>query len=357
MINIHGYILIFSIDGGNKGGAEGVLIQIARYWLEKGYQIQVVFLSKQRGNQWELELGNDNINYSYFSIKTLRFLCRNKFEYTFTSHMRTNGFAGMLRSFAILHTKRFIGREPHSQSAEKGDLRTFIRSLYRFGYTSIDTLICQTEEMKEAFVKNNKRYTSIIKIISNPFDLNNAIQKEKEYITMPTDNPFIVSAGRFINEKGFDILINAFSILKQTCKDLKLVILGDGKLRSEIETLIKELNLENDVILYGFADNVYPFFKQARMCVVSSRIEGFPNVLLQEMSQNEKVVSTLCAGDIDKLQGVFTCKTHDEDDLLRAMDECLNADTTNNRELFDKELQNRSIEKFIERIKRYENKN
>jgi trehalose-6-phosphate synthase len=115
--------------------------------------------------------------------------------------------------------------------------------------------------------------------------------------------------------------------------------------------------LEEDVILPGMVENVYPYFKNARMCVVSSRIEGFPNVLLQMMSQNEKVVSTLCAGDIDKLEGVFTCKPNDEDDLLRAMAACLEADTSENRELFDRELQDRSIDKFIERVKSFENAN
>jgi glycosyltransferase involved in cell wall biosynthesis len=90
------------------------------------------------------------------------------------------------------------------------------------------------------------------------------------------------------------------------------------------------------------------------MCVVSSRIEGFPNVLLQEMSQNEKVVSTLCAGDIDRIPGLFTCKPNDEDDLLRAMQECLEADTSGNRALFDEELQGRSIDKFIEQVQRFE---
>jgi glycosyltransferase involved in cell wall biosynthesis len=170
---------------------------------------------------------------------------------------------------------------------------------------------------------------------------------------MKIEMPYIVSAGRLIPEKGFDILIAAFSKLKQEYRDLKLIIIGDGKFRIEMEILIKKLNLENDVILYGIADNVYPFFKQAKMCVVSSRIEGFPNVLLQEMSQNEKVVSTLCAGDIDKIDGLFTCRPNDEQDLLRAMQQCLEADTAGNRILFDKELQGRSIDGFIDKVNSY----
>jgi hypothetical protein len=83
------------------------------------------------------------------------------------------------------------------------------------------------------------------------------------------------------------------------------------------------------------------------------RIEGFSNVLLQEMSQNKKVVSTLCAGDIDKIDGLFTCRPNDEQDLLRAMRQCLEADTAGNRVLFDKELQGRSIDGFIDKVNSY----
>jgi glycosyltransferase involved in cell wall biosynthesis len=193
-----------------------------------------------------------------------------------------------------------------------------------------------------------------VQVIPNPVDVNNMLEKAGEELEMPVEGPFIVSAGRFIPEKGFDILIRVFHELKREYRELKLVILGDGRLRGEIEALVKELELEDEVILRGFVDNVYPFFKHARMCVVSSRIEGFPNVLLQEMSQNEKVVSTLCAGDIDKIEGLFTCRPNDERDLLRAMRQCLEAGTTRNREIFDMELENRSIDKFIERITSHE---
>jgi glycosyltransferase involved in cell wall biosynthesis len=341
-------VLIFSINGALMGGAEGVLMQIARYWQKKGKRVQVVFLSKRQGNQWESVLGNDHIAYVYFSIKILFFLARHKFEYTFTSHTRTNGFIGMLRSLGVLHTTYLIGREP---SLEKSMLKTFVYFLYRTGYKGLDTLVCQTQEMKELFIKTYKRYTSITNVIPNPFDWSNAVEKGNEAVVLQTNDPYIVAAGRFIHEKGFDVLLKAFFRLKQVCKELKLVIIGDGKLRGEIESLIKELGVENDIILNGFVYNVYPFFKKASMCVVSSRAEGFPNVLLQMMSQNEKIVATLCAGDIDKLEGVFTCKSNDEEDLLRAMKACLEADTSKNRELFDRELQRRSIDKFIECIK------
>src|SRR5690606_20880375 len=114
-------------------------------------------------------------------------------------------------------------------------------------------------------------------------------------------NNFIVTAGRLIHEKGYDILINAFAELKEKYPDLKLIILGYGDLKQELIYLATSLNIEQDVIFWGFVENVYPFFKKAKACVISSRVEGFPNVLLQMMSQNSNVVSTTCAGGIDTI--------------------------------------------------------
>src|SRR5690606_21926313 len=86
------------------------------------------------------------------------------------------------------------------------------------------------------------------------------------------------------------------------------------------------------------------------LCVMSSRIEGFPNVLLQMMSQNNKVVSTLSAGGIKEMDGIFTCKTNDVTSLSHTIIECLKSNTDENRYIFDKELKKRTIDTFANEI-------
>ena len=112
---------------------------------------------------------------------------------------------------------------------------------------------------------------------------------------------------------------------------------------------IETLGLQNRVILYGFAKNVYPIFKKAKLCVVSSRIEGFPNVLLQMMSQNNAIVSTLCAGEIANIKGIFTCENNDVASLKDAMEKGLN-NNKNNQLIFKDYLKSRSIDKFVNSI-------
>ena len=128
------------------------------------------------------------------------------------------------------------------------------------------------------------------------------------------------------------------------------MILGEGQLRDTLQKQIIELNLTTKVILYGSVNNVYSFFKQAKLCVVSSNVEGFPNVLLEMMSQNTTVVSTKCAGGIDQLKGVSLVEVNDLNSLVNTLKTILKLDTSHNRKLFDRELKSRSINKFINNI-------
>src|SRR5690606_2514788 len=187
--------------------------------------------------------------------------------------------------------------------------------------------------------------------IPNPINLNKLTQVERGE-EVPFSN-FIVSAGRLIVEKGFDILIDSFHQLQKDFPGIKLVILGEGQLRAELSNRIRELGLEGLVFLPGFVKNVYPYFNDAEMCVVSSRIEGFPNVLLQMMSQNNKVVSTTCAGGIEELKGVFTCPTESPASLLEAMNRCLESNTDHQETYFREEIQSRSIDSFIQKVVHY----
>src|SRR5690606_28231306 len=187
--------------------------------------------------------------------------------------------------------------------------------LIKMGYSGVDLLISQTTEMKNQMIKHNQKIFRKVKIevIPNPVDFS-AVSIDNN---LTFERKTIVSAGRLIKIKGFDILIKAFSQLET--KDYNLIILGEGDERVNLEKLIRELNLENRVFLPGFTKDVYSYFHHASICVVSSIKEGFPNVLLQMMSQNNNVVTTLCAGDIDQIKGLVFAQSNDVDSLTKAL--------------------------------------
>ena len=186
--------------------------------------------------------------------------------------------------------------------------------------------------------------------IPNLLNLHNIHNKSNEFI--PKHKKYIITAGRLIPEKGFDFLIKSYASKISKIKGLDLVILGEGIEKESLENLIKKLKLKDRIHLLGFKDNPMPYFKYADLCVVSSRVEGFPNVLLQMMALNGNVVSTLCAGGIKELEGVQTCEA---DNLEALSDGMLNAisNKKDNSRLFKRELEIRSVEKYWNQIETY----
>jgi len=105
--------------------------------------------------------------------------------------------------------------------------------------------------------------------------------------------PALIAAGRLAPWKGFADLIRAMHVLAARRK-LKLLILGDGPLRGELEKMISDLNLGDSVALLGYVANPLKFFTRADVFVLSSHVEGLPNVLVEAMMCGCTPVSTDC---------------------------------------------------------------
>jgi glycosyltransferase involved in cell wall biosynthesis len=112
--------------------------------------------------------------------------------------------------------------------------------------------------------------------------------------------PVIVAAGRLHPQKGFTHLLRAFAQVRNALP-CKLVVLGEGPLRSELEQLIVTLGLSDDVILPGFQENPYNYIRGASVFVLSSLFEGFGIVLVEALALGTPVVSTRCPVGPDEI--------------------------------------------------------
>ena len=344
------------------GGAQQVLFTIINFFISQGKNCTVIFTVRKKHHGWESLESKCNIVYLEYSsvykgyfgaFKFIRSLSKtHHIKHAISSQALINGLLGFLKLVKVLKNTKLVLRESTSIFLRfKGFKLLLYKTAYKLGYKQADLIICQTDLMKQQLLealpwlkKKNK-----VVVIPNPVNLDEITTKSNQSIDFEIDN-FIVAAGRFIPEKGFDLLIEAFSSLEEL--SIKLVILGIGTEDEEQKLVnqIEALGLQNRVILYGYVKNVYPIFKKAKLCVVSSRIEGFPNVLLQMMSQNDNVVSTKCAGEISNIEGIFTCETHNVVALKNAIDIGLNS-TANNRELyFNSYIKSRSISQFVENM-------
>lgn len=136
-----------------------------------------------------------------------------------------------------------------------------------------------------------------IQTIYNPVTSPEMFAQSKEPIDHPwfksQEIPVILGVGKLEAQKDFPNLIRAFSKVRQV-KEARLVILGWGPDRPQLETLIKELGLQSDVDLLGYVQNPYAYMARSTVFVLSSAWEGLPTVLIEAMALGIPVVSTDC---------------------------------------------------------------
>lgn len=347
------------------GGAEQFLKMVARYHVSKGHTVHIFFINAANAEQWSdmpeqavLVFGKGNKERQGMGrfIRNISKAGNTQYQYAYTSHTHVTGIVSMMRRMGILKIDKHIGRESTSVFHRFSGMRLLSFRLFYLGYRYLDLLICQTDFMKEQLCAHLQQLERQIKITvqQNPIDIREIALKSSLKTSIPaSQQQYIVSAGRLIPEKGFDILIRAFLRVADEYPLLNLMILGEGPLRQQLEELAAELGLGYKVLMPGRVENVYPFFRQAAACVVSSRTEGFPNVLLQMMSQNANVVSTTCAGGLDLLPGISLVPVADEEALTVAIKLVLattEPQKAERQQLFLDHLHRNDIASYVSRV-------
>ena len=114
----------------------------------------------------------------------------------------------------------------------------------------------------------------------------------------------VVAAGRLIPDKGFDGLIRAFAAVARGRADARLTIFGEGPERAKLEALVDAEGMAGRISLPGITDELLHEFARAPVVAVSSRREGFGNVVIEALAAGAQVVATDCAGPRALLQGL-----------------------------------------------------
>ena len=136
-----------------------------------------------------------------------------------------------------------------------------------------------------------------IKVIYNPvYKPADAIEVTPNSLVqnfLSDNRKFIIAVGRLTKQKDFPTLIKAFSLVRKKM-DISLIILGEGPLRQELETLINQLGLQDHVLLPGFISNPSYYVRKAAAFVISSKYEGFGNVIVEALGVGTPIISTDC---------------------------------------------------------------
>lgn len=173
--------------------------------------------------------------------------------------------------------------------------RIIHKNLIRITYNKLSKVVAVSNGVRDSIQTMFPQIKVPIKRIYNPIRIEDIhyMMNEKNELEKIKE-PIILGVGRLTEMKGFDDLIKAHKYLLDKKISNKLIILGEGEQRLHLESLIKELNVQDSVILKGFVNNPYKYMKSADVFVLSSVYEGFSIVLAEALAVGTPVVSTDC---------------------------------------------------------------
>jgi glycosyltransferase involved in cell wall biosynthesis len=312
--------IAFILPDLHGGGAEKITTLLANELSKKAEFDVFLILMRKEGyfldelsvNVTIIDLKINRIRQSIFKI--LKTIYTHKFDVVFCGYGEVNAFLSPFIPF--FKNTKFIARETNvvSEHVKRKEILFF----YRF-YNNFHRIIAQSNDMKFDLIENIRIKKEKIVKINNPIDFD-LIETKLENKPIPTEfrnnsTKKIVAIGNLSHRKGFDNLLQVFSFLKN--EPFELFIIGDGPQKEEFCLLKEKLQLKT-VYFLGPKENPYPYLKFADLFVLSSRYEGFPNVLLEAGACGTYSLSNNCKGGIneiimEKINGeVFCIENHQE---------------------------------------------
>lgn len=189
----------------------------------------------------------------------------------------------------------------------KGKSGRLFRALMRRLYPLADRVVTVSQGIAQELQDEIGLSKELVTAIPNPVDLQKIRHLASSSPMHPwladSGPPLLIAVGRLEEQKDYPTLLAALAQVRTT-HDVRLIILGEGSLRSELECLIEVKGLSSAVDLVGFQANPFGWIAASDVYVLSSKYEGFPNSLLQSLACGLRVISTDCpTGPAEILEG------------------------------------------------------
>lgn len=298
-------LVIYSLA---RGGAERVMSTLANSWAEQGREVTIVTLDTQDRdaywldqrvrrvalgmaasprNAWQILWNNLR---RWRALRAAAKRLRPDAVVSFTANVNTLSLLALLG----LRIPVVVSERVDPLQVEIGRLRSELR---RFFYPYAAAVVVQTRkvlgDMQQQFPGTR------LAVIPNPVprvdpDAEHNSPHLNEFLGIPAGAKIVAGMGRLDSQKGFDLLIDAFRRMSSAYPDWHMVIFGKGPERPDLEARIVAVGLNGRVHLPGEIMTARQYLKQVDIFALSSRFEGFPNVLVEAMACGCAVVSFDC---------------------------------------------------------------
>ncbi len=165
--------------------------------------------------------------------------------------------------------------------------------LIRFSYNRADLVLANAQAIKDD-LQANLHVKKPIEVIYNPIDIRDLQYKMTlpVNISIPKNTFHFIAVGNFRLEKNFPLLLDAFALIKEL--NCKLLLIGDGPLYDLLKQKASDLKIIDRLIFCGRDNNPFKYIHKCDSFILSSDVEGFPNVLLEALACGKPVISTDC---------------------------------------------------------------
>lgn len=201
-----------------------------------------------------------------------------------------------VRTRVVVREANTLADARHSR---RGLRDTVLASLMHISYRLADRIVANSRATAADLGRFGLAREADVEVIHNPLDVASIQRAASEPLDEPwlepDAPPVILAIGRLVEQKDFATFLRAIHRVHQA-QDVRAIILGEGPLRADLERLMESLGLENVVALPGFVSNPHRYTARAAVFVLSSRWEGFGNVIVEALAVGTPVVATHCPG-------------------------------------------------------------
>lgn len=287
------------------GGLVQVMLTLAEAFADKGYSIDLATIHQSWPNDLKhLIPKNTNLIHLTASRPTtaiwplVKHLKKSKPDVLISAGAAANYLAMLAKILAFSSTKTILTE--HSQPSvdifkSKKLIDKVIPFFMRRLYPRADFIVAVSHSVARDLSTFIRYPLEKIYVIYNPIvnskltelsfaKLDHPWFKEKQY-------PIVLFVGRFSDVKNIPLLVNAFSLVRKSY-ECKLVLVGDGPERENLQSLVRDLALSKDTLLINYCPNPYPYMRHSNVLVLTSKWEGLGNVLIEAMACGTPVIAT-----------------------------------------------------------------